>query len=201
MPKVRDPNMLIPITQDMRDEAEMWLQMLPLLNGVPFDDLICIPMHDEVVEFDASNKGFGAFWEPYWISDVFEPNEVISDGKNNNIAWREMFAMAAAFAAWGPLWTTKRIIFYTDNTTVFSEICRKDSKDKKRLSLVRRICFISAQYNFRFYIEWVKRDNNEFADALSKLEVSKFKNLCNTDKKEFAPAKMLYIRPKGLTSL
>ena len=201
MPKIRDPEAMIPITQDMRDEAEMWLQLLPLLNGVPLEELYCVPEHDEVIEFDASNKGFGAYWAPYWLSDVFEPSEVISNKQHNNIAWRELFALTAAFAAWGQMWSAKRVIFYTDNTTVFSEVCRKDSKNRKRMSLIRRICFISAKYSFRFYIEWVKRDKNEFADALSKLEIERFKKLCLENDKPLAPCKMLYIRPTGLDAL
>ena len=184
----------------MRDEAELWLQLLPLLNGVPLDDLIFSPCKDEVIELDASNVGYGAYWEPYWLSDPFYPHQVISNKNNNNIAWRETYAVTAAFAAWGSLWSGKRILFYTDNKTVFSELCKKDSKNRDRASLIRRICFMSAQSKFRFFVEWVERDLNEYADALSKCDIPRFKKLCQENNREFSKHPMCYTRPTGLYS-
>ena len=83
---------------------------------------------------------------------------------------------------------------------MFSEVCKKDSKNRERGSLIRRICFISAQCKFRFFVEWVERDHNEYADALSKCDISRFKKLCKDNNREFSEHPMCYARPTGLST-
>ena len=39
-----------------------------------------------------------------------------------------------------------------------------------------------ALFRFAFYVDWTARDNNQFADLLSKRKVQQFKNLCNFHK-------------------
>ena len=194
----RDPNAVIKITKRMKKEAQLWLKLLPVLNGVKIDNLIYEPSIDISVEGDASNIACGAFWEPHWFSESFKPHEVISSPDENNIAWRETFVISCSFAAWAPLWSGKRVRFKTDNKTVHAEIAKKDSRNDERLNLIRQICFLSAKYRFRFFIVWVKRDFNQFADALSKCELYKFTNLCRKNNRTYDTRQTLFDRPEYL---
>ena len=191
----RDPSALIIVTKKIKKEAELWLKLLPLLNGVHVDTIIYEPTTDLTVEGDASNVGCGAFWEPHWFNEPFLPSEIKSSPDENNIAWRETFVISCAFAAWAPLWTGKRVRFKTDNKTVHAEVAKKDSKDDQRLNLLREICFLSAKYRFRFFIVWVKRDFNEYADALSKCALNKFKNLCVKNNRQVDHEQTRFVRP------
>ena len=195
LPKIRNPHALIKITTLMRQEADLWLKFLPILNGVKVVDLIYTPYMDTTVEGDASNLGCGAFWEPFWFNEPFLPLEVKSSSDENNIAWRETFVISCAFAAWAPQWSGKRVLFKTDNTTVHAEVAKKDSSNDQRLNWIRDICFLSAKYRFRFFISWVKRDYNQYADALSKFELNKFMKLCQVNGREFNRQQTRFVRP------
>ena len=195
-PKNSDRKFMININEEMREEAKLWLKFLPLLRGLKLSELVLPAVTTVSMCSDASNWGYGAYWEPHWLYGPFHESEVKS-GSENNIAWRELFAIACAFAAWGKLLTGCRVLFYCDNSNVFWDVLKKDSKRSEMLELIRQICFQSVQDKFRFHVEWIDRDNNEIADALSKNELIRFRALCDQDSLKYDPVPSLFVRPTG----
>ena len=51
-------------------------------------------------------------------------------------------------------------------------------KDIIRNKLIRELMVQCAKFRFAFYIDWTPRDNNQFADFLSKNNMSEFYKLC-----------------------
>ena len=198
IPYTKNKDALIFVTEKLKNEAKMWLKLIDMLNGISIRELLPFykPEIDEYASFDAGNIGFGAFYEPYWLAAPFHTYEVVS-GKKNNIAHREMLSCKAAFNAWSALWTGKNIQINTDSIVVYFALAKKDARDPFLMDLVRDICLLAVKYKFRFYMHWVPRDQNKIADALSRLEIDEFKQLCNMTNKKYTDCAMLFVRPMG----
>ena len=50
------------------------------------------------------------------------------------------------------------------------------------------------KYKFRFYVDHIKGIKNELADALSRLQINKFKSLAKKYNKTFDPAPLIFKR-------
>ena len=198
IPYTEDKHQKVLVTPLLKDEAKMWLRLIDKLNGIKLHEILPSfdPKIDEHVFFDASNIGFGAYYEPYWLYAPFHNLEVKS-GKKNNIAYRELFCCVAAVNAWAGLWFEKVIQFNTDSTQVYYALLKKDARDKLIMDFVREICLKAVEYKFRFYIQWIPRERNKKADALSKLEINKFKKLCENTCTKCVECPMLFKRPNG----
>ena len=57
---------------------------------------------------------------------------------------------------------------------------------------------MAIKYRFRFYINWLSRDHNQLADALSKLDIVLFKQLCNKYNNKYTDFPMLFERPHAI---
>ena len=108
-----------------------------------------------------------------------------------------MFCCKAAFNAWSALWSGKHIRINTDSIVVYFALSKKDARDKYLMDFVRQICLLAIQYKFRFYVNWIPRERNEIADALSKLNIDKFINLCDKFNFKYTKYPMLFQRPHG----
>ena len=177
LPKVRNPIALIKVDNNIIDEANLWLQFLPILNNVPVTELLYTHVMDTVVTTDASDWGFGCFWPPHWFRKPFTKQQV-NPNNINNISDRELMAIHWVVFHWGPKFSGKRVLFYTDNQSIFWELCKKYSKDSIRNTLIRQLMVQCAKFRFAFYIDWTPRDNNQFADFLSKNDMINFYKLC-----------------------
>ena len=54
-------------------------------------------------------------------------------------------------------------------------LVNKDIRNEKSQDLVIQICEIAMKYKFRFYVYYIKGEKNVLADALSRLQIKKFK--------------------------
>lgn len=189
---------LVYISKKLKDEAKLWLQFIDNLNGISINELLpeFYPEFNFKVEGDAGNKGCGAFCEPYWLYTPFHEYEVKKDSQNN-IAHREMFWVVAACNAWGGLWTHSTVLFTTDNAIVYYALVKKDTANEFLMEMVKRICLLAVKFKFRFYVQWVKRNFNQIADALSNLDVDLFKKLCDEYSREYTEFPMIFQRPYG----
>ena len=198
IPYTDNKDALIFVTEEIKDEARMWLQFIDNLNGISINELMpnFRPRIDHTVECDSGNKGCGAYNEPYWLCTPFHEFEIKS-GDENNIAQRELFGVVCAFSAWAGLWYNKNILIQTDNATVFWVMVKKDSKNKLLMDMIRMLCLMAVENKFRFFVNWVKRDFNTLADALSNLDVDLFKKLCTQQGRAYTEFPMLFQRPFG----
>ncbi len=62
---------------------------------------------------DASGTGFEAYWDSAYLLGEF------SDwARSQSITFKELYAIVAAVATWGPSWVGKKIHIYCDNKSV-----------------------------------------------------------------------------------
>ena len=96
-----------------------------------------------------------------------------------SIEWKELYAIVVATAAWGHLWSCKRLLFYCDNQAVCTIWSSGISKDPKLMQLVRQLYFIAAKGNFTILVCHIgfPGDRNLIADTLSRFQVQRFHQL------------------------
>ena len=71
----------------------------------------------------------------------------------------------------------QRILFYTDNAALVDIINKTTSRDPTIMILVRQLVLSCLKFNIFFRAEHVPGVQNTLADAFSRLQVSKFKEL------------------------
>ena len=129
--------------------------------------------HDLQLYTDASGTlGFGAYFKGSWFFGTWSEMQL-----KHSIQWKEMFAIVAAAATWGPYWQRKRILFHCDNLAVVQVWQAKKPKDKSLASLCRKLFFLAAQNNYTVTLKHTPGSSNELADALSRQQVSRFRAL------------------------
>ena len=69
----------------------------------------------------------------------------------------------------------QRILFYTDNAALFDIINKTTFRDPTIMVLVRQLVLACLKFNIFFRAQHVPGVHNTLADALSRLQISKFK--------------------------
>ena len=124
---------------------------------------------------DASDIGFGALFGDKWISVPFSGE--LEYCKGFTIAWRELYSIVSASATWGPYLRSKRVLFHCDNEAVVQIIQKGSSRDADMMNLVRKLFYICVSNNFECSAVHIPGVRNEAADALSRLELDRFRSI------------------------
>ena len=139
-----------------------WDLIFPDDNWTPASDLLTFT--------DASSKiGYGANCKKNWFCGAWH-----SHLQGQPIQWKELFTIYLACAVWVTNWASKKLIFKTDNVAIWSA---QSSKSKYLMDLARKIFLLSATHNFLVKFQHIPGSNNPIADALSRLQMRKFREL------------------------
>lgn len=163
----------------------MWLYFLTKWNGVSmFYNINNISSDDMRLYTDASGslgyggyyiyKGVGLWFSEKWPSCV---SNIAGDDKEVSIAFRELYPIVVAAILWGHMWKKHRIVFMCDNEATVNILKKGRSKSPHIMPLMRRITFVAAQQNFVFVSRHVPGKHNSIADALSRLQLDRFRKL------------------------
>lgn len=110
----------------------------------------------------AGSLGYGAVFSAHWFFGPW-PHSWLG----RNIIVLEMFPIVISVSIWASDLANKCILFHTDNQGLVEVINRKTTKD--RLKIVK--------HNILFRSVHVPGVHNVKADALSRLQVTRFKSL------------------------
>ena len=91
----------IKLNAEFWQDIKWWLTYLPTWNGVSYlydTDWTNIP--DVELITDASDKGFGCYFQGQWCQGTF-PQQAFKD-QQMSINWCELYAVTMALALWGP---------------------------------------------------------------------------------------------------
>ena len=93
------------------------------------------------------------------------------------IQWKELFAFVVAAQTWGAQWTHKRLLVHCDNHAVVDIWRAGTSRSPALMKLVRSLFFTAAQDNFTLILQHIQGVNNAIADALSRSQMHRFREL------------------------
>ena len=162
----------------------MWLYFLNGWNGISmFHNVSSTTTEDLHLYTDASRSiGFGGFFQGQWFSSAWPDTFKALLIKDNeiSIAFCELYPIVVAAVLWGHTWAKKRIIFMCDNTATVAILQKGRSKSSHIMPLVRQLTMCAASHNFTFRGKHVPGNINTIADALSRLQIPKFRTLAPT---------------------
>ena len=124
---------------------------------------------------DASAEiGFGAFFRGSWTQGRW-PSSICC--LKLSIAFLELFPIVLALDLWGPLLRNQRVFFWSDDEAVVSIINRQTSRCPKIMALVRKLVVRCLELNIHFKARHVPGLDNGIADALSRFQMTRFRQL------------------------
>ena len=156
-----------------------------------FYDLDWASASDLSLFTDASGRlGFRAVFGSQWFL-----GEWTQDTVSCSIHWQELFTIFAALLAWGSQWRGKRVLFQCDNEGVVSSLNNGRCADSESLVLLRHISFLCCLNDCWVGAEHLPGHSNVLADALSRLQVQKFQQLCPQAAPSPTPIPAVAMRP------
>ena len=166
----------IRLSRGAKADLQMWLVFLEKFNGKAIiSDQFWVQDSDIQLFTDASGGiGFGGYFGGRWFSGPW-PAAVLS--ASHSIAWLEFFPVVVALTLWGSFLAGKRVLIRSDNTAVVSIINKQTSKCNKIMRLVRYFVLLCLEENVSFRAKYIPGVRNNIADALSRLQMSRFREL------------------------
>ena len=161
------------ISSSVRLDFDMWSLLLRFWNGVSvFQDRPVSSLELNLFT-DASFKGFGAYFDGEWLSSSWQ-----CDISPFHIGVLELFAVYCAIVAWRDQLRNRQIVIFSDNEGNVKVWETGSSKDPYIMRLIRLLFFHCVEFNITVSLKHVAGSHNLYADLLSRLQVSRFLELC-----------------------
>ena len=94
-----------------------------------------------------------------------------------SIEYLELYAVLVGVMNWIKIFANKRIILFCDNEAVVHMINNNVSRCKQCMGLIRLLVLESMIHNVRVFARHVGTKDNGKADALSRLDIKRFRRL------------------------
>ena len=173
-PRVSDEH-AISLTEDAHDDLLWWQQYVAQWNGVSLlweqqwldRSSILQPHTDACVEGYAAICGTQWFHGRWSSAQELAARDATMD--RDSMPWKELFAIVAAAATWGPRWERRKVIFFTDCMPVVQALEKGASRTRRIMQLIRALHHYAACYHFVYRAEHIAGVNNAIADELSRV--------------------------------
>jgi hypothetical protein len=148
-----------------KEDILWWLRYLSIFNGVVYYRLADNQL---AVHTDACDIGGGAFWGGDW----YYMNWKIDLGQSYHrlhINYKEVLAIVMAVYRWAPRWRNCDILVLTDNVVAKAVINRGHCKSRTVMHHLRKLFWLTAEYNFKLHAVYIPGKLNNLPDAISRL--------------------------------
>ncbi|XP_076076009.1 uncharacterized protein LOC143046833 [Mytilus galloprovincialis] len=178
---VNDLHHYVKLDKECRVDLEFWLLFLSSWNGVNmFYSRQFYSSYDmELFTDAASTKGFGGYFKGEWFYSSW-PSNIAYPDKTFSMAFLELYPIVVSAILWGSQWTTKRILFWCDNEATVAIVKKGRSKCLQIMKLMRKLTWCACKYNFHFSAKHVPGYQNDISDALSRLQIDRFRKLARS---------------------
>lgn len=173
------PHHFIRLTKGIREDLKMWQLFLQEFNGYSYiQDLeweSSSNLHLFTDSAGGKSLGCGAYLDGSWAFLRWPEHwdkTILSD-----ITYLEIIPIALAICIWKTKFQNKKIIFNCDNMAVVSILNNKSSKNLRVMSLLRNIVYWTLMSNFQFKATHIFSIDNKIADALSRGQFQKFREV------------------------
>lgn len=162
------------LTKECKHDLTVWRDFLSMYNGKSFflGSRWATSKTLNLFTDAAGSLGYAAIFGKHWCF-----GEWPAAWKQFNITILELFPIVLAIEIWGPLMRNRCIVFFSDNQAVVEIINKQTSKDRSVMVLLRHFVLCSLKYNILFHAKHIAGCLNRESDALSRLQVEKFRSL------------------------
>ena len=173
---VSKPHHHVTINREARDDIHWWCELLQTANRSYFiPDPKRVYSTDILLFTDAAKLiGLGATFGTAWIQARWSDHGMENI---NDINYLELFAIMAAVLTWGHTWAGKRIVIVTDNKNITQIWSSGSSPNPHIMGLVRKLYLFAASSKFSLSLKHIFGHFNPSADALSRFQMARFKQL------------------------
>ena len=157
----------------------MWQYFLKEFNGYTYiQDLDWVSNADLHLYTDSAgghSLGCAAYLNGSWaiLQWLYNWGKVLL----SDITYLEIIHIALAIYLWKERFTNKKIIFHCDNMAVVTILNSKSSKKDRVMFLLRKIVLWTLLFNFQFKALHIFSKDNFIADALSRGQMKKFREV------------------------
>lgn len=171
---IRAQHYSIRLTSSVKEDLKVWSTFFTEFNNKSFFlDEKWSTSHKLSLYTDAAGAlGFGAIFDNSWCYGTW-PIEWTSF----NIAILEFYPIILSLYLWGEELQNKSILFFTDNEALVHVINKQSCREKTLMSFVRKMVSVCLKRNIMFRAKHIPGVKNTMADALSRLQVSTFRDL------------------------
>ena len=156
----------------MKRDLSIWLEFLNSYNGASFF------IKEQWVEAEklhlytdaAKSLGYGLIMGKKWVTGKWGQEAV-----DLSISALEMYPILLALLLFSSELKGKSLVIHTDNEALVHVFNNKSSKDPYISNMLRELTLVCLRHNLRVRAVHIPGHFNSFADALSRLQVSKFK--------------------------
>jgi hypothetical protein len=182
--KAKKPFHLIRITKEIFNDLMIWKMLVENFIGKSFilDDTWLSNFDMQLFTDSAGGigQGYGCYLFGKW-SMLQWPVEWYHTDMLKDITFLEMIPIALSVFFWDRVFKRKKISFHVDNLAVATVLNSKSSKYPRVMNLLRFIVYRSMMGHFHMKAFHISSANNCVADALSRGQFQKFKELAPED--------------------
>ena len=169
----------VKITDENRQDLWVWRCFLlhPQIFNRPFLDMCNLVTSQDIdIYSDASGKiGFGAYCGSSWTYSAWSKEFI--EQEQPSIEFLELYAVVVGILLWLGCYPNKQILLHCDNQSVCGMINKCSSKNRNCMVLLRVLVLEAMVRNSTIKAEYVATGDNGKADALSRLQFSRFYDL------------------------
>lgn len=171
---VKKPFHHIRVTAEAKEDLQVWQHFLQEFNGKSLflSEMFLTTDVRHLYTDAAKGFGFGAVLGSQWFLGTW--TEWWSE---QNITLLELVPIVLALEAWRDPLRNKTVMLHTDNAALVWVINKQSSKEKLVMKLVRRLVRACLNFNILCQAQHVPGEINKSADALSRLQVDRFRTL------------------------
>ena len=158
-----------------RRDIDWWRECLLTHNGTSMIAVDWEAPDVLNVYTDASGSGCGAVFNREWFALSYVGGMAFA--LNYSINWRELHVAVRALATWSAALAGRRVIFHIDNAAAGCIIRRLYTPIPDLMELLRQWCLIVEQHRIQVAVRYIATADNTLADALSRGDFDKFKEL------------------------
>ncbi|XP_053112584.1 uncharacterized protein LOC128327611 isoform X5 [Hemicordylus capensis] len=174
---VRAPHHRVRITEGVRADLALWEAFLTDFNGVAFWRQDRLLETDLQVHSDAAGGiGFGVCFRGRWCSARW-PMEWVRRGIARDLTFLELFPIVVAVHIWSAEFANSSVLFWCDNLAVVQIVNTQTSQSPRVMGLVRALVLQCLRANILFRSRHVPGIRNDIADALSRFQLNRFREL------------------------
>ena len=166
------------LTDEAMRDLRWWEARLPAWDGSSMLSLAEWSRSADIsLETDACRSGWGAVWGARWAHDTWsrEERQCATGKKTVSMPWMELYAIVAAAKLWGHEWRGMKIAFVGDCLGLVKALNRNYLRRPKMAALLRVLANHAVECGFEWRCEWIAGKTNTRADALSRLQIAKFR--------------------------
>ena len=174
---IKKSHHFIRVSHDMKEDASVWLQFIQDFNGyTPFPSQVWNDNTKLDLFTDSCGScGGGAYFNGHW-SFISWPSSWDASVRRD-ITFLELVPIVLAIWVWSAQFTSKKLLINTDNMALVHILNTKSSKSSRVMSLVRPLVLHCLKHNIQIRCVHVPSYSNAIADAISRLQLNKFRKL------------------------